>query len=52
MDWAGGQYEVDFLKINVGLEVGRVFQKNNNTVRERGWGWEMQLLQTSEKSAK
>ena len=26
--------------------------KNNNTVRERGWGWEMALLQTSEKSAK
>ena len=29
-----------------------VFFKTNNTVRERGWGWEMALLQTSEKSAK
>ena len=35
----------------VGLGMGRVF-KNNNTVRERGWGWEMPLLQTSEKSAR
>ena len=29
-----------------------LFLKNNNTVGGRGWGWEIALLQTSEKSAK
>ena len=51
MDWAGGQYEIDFLKKMLVWE-WVVFFKNNNTVRERGWGWEMALLQTSEKSAR
>ena len=51
MDWAGGPYDIDFLKTNVGLRTGCLF-RNNNTIRERGWGWEMALSQKIQKHAK
>ena len=51
MVWAGEQYEIDFLKKSW-FGDGSCFQKKNNTLPERGWGWEIALLQTSEKSAK
>ena len=51
MDWAGGQYEIDFFEKMLVWE-WVVFFKNNNTLPERGWGWKIALLQTSEKSAK
>ena len=51
MDWAEATYEVDFLKKMLVWGRGTCFE-NNNTLRERGWGWEIALSQKIQKSAK
>ena len=51
MDWAGGQYEVTFSKKMLVWGRGTCFE-NNNTLRERGWVWEIAISQKIQKSAK